>query len=161
MKLSLVILLAVFPSWAGSGSCQKHDAAVSVATSTANNDSNNNAAVNNIIRINVGSATFTATLADNDAAKAFSAMLPMTVSMTDLHGNEKYFDFSASLPTNTVNPGTINSGDLMLWGSKTLVLFYKTFPTSYSYTRLGKIDDPTGLAEAVGAGNITVTYNLE
>jgi hypothetical protein len=113
-----------------------------------------------IMRITVGSSVFTATLADNDTAAAFKAMLPATFNMTDVNANEKAYDLPRTLPTNPRNPGTIQAGDVMLYGSTTLVLFYKTFPTTYSYTRLGKVDDPSGLAAALGAGNVPVTFAL-
>ena len=81
--------------------------------------------------------------------------------MVELNRNEKYADLPRNLPTNASNPGTIQTGDLMLYGASTLVLFYKTFPTSYSYTRLGRIDDVAGFAAALGSGNVTVIYELE
>ena len=59
----------------------------------------------------------------------------MTVKMADLNANEKFFDLSTGLPT---HPRTLQSGDLMLYGSRTLVLVYRTFATTYSYTRLGR-----------------------
>lgn len=113
------------------------------------------------MKITIGSNVFIATFSDNETAAAFKEKLPMTIPMTELNGNEKYFDLSDHLPTAASNPGTIQTGDLMLYGSLTLVLFYKTFSTSYSYTRLGRIDDPSGLAAALGTGNTTVTFELE
>ena len=116
---------------------------------------------NSKIKIKVNSQTFTATLLDNKSVKAFKEMLPLTMKMTELNGNEKYFDLPNSLPTNSYNPQTIKTGDLMLYGSKTFVLFYKTFSTPYSYTKLGCLDDVTDLTTALGSGNVTVTFELD
>lgn len=116
--------------------------------------------MNDTIIITVGNQVFTATLESNAAAIEFKKMLPLTIDMRDLNNNEKFFDFSNNLPANASNPRIINAGDMMLWGSNTLVLFYKTFNTAYSYTRLGKIEKPSGLSQALGSGNVTVTFEL-
>ena len=116
---------------------------------------------NEKIKITVNSKTFTAILFDNNSAKEFKKMLPLTITMTELNGNEKKYDFQKNFQTNPFNPETIKNGDLMLYGSKTLVLFYKTFPTSYSYTKLGKVIDETGFASALGVVNVTVTFEME
>lgn len=110
------------------------------------------------MKITIGSAVFIATLDDNATTKAFKAMLPLTINMNELNGNEKFFDLLNDLPINATKPATIQNGDLMLYGSKTLVLFYKTFSTSYSYTRIGRIENPSGLSAALGSGNATVTF---
>lgn len=113
------------------------------------------------IRITVNGKTFTATLLDNNSVKAFKEILPLTIQMIELNRNEKYYDLPNSLPANAPDPGVIQNGDIMLYGSKTLVLFYKTFSTSYRYTKLGSLDDITGWAAALGSGNVTVTFELE
>ena len=75
------------------------------------------------LKILVGANVFTATLYNNATATAFKAKLPIIISMSELNGNEKYFDLSYNLPTNALNPGTIQTGDLMMYGANTLVLF--------------------------------------
>lgn len=120
-----------------------------------------NPAMNHTLKITVGASSFTARLADHDAANAFKSLLPLTIIMNELHGNEKYSRLQKNLPTAPVNTDTIHTGDLMLWGSDTLVLFYRTFSASYSYTKLGHIDDTKGLAKALGNGNVKITFELK
>ena len=112
------------------------------------------------INIIIGSKTFTATLADSETGEAFAALLPLTVTMNELNGNEKYHYLNSSLPTAAYQPGTIHAGDLMLYGNNCVVLFYETFNSSYSYTRIGAIDNPSGLAEALGVGNVSVRFEF-
>ena len=112
----------------------------------------------NIVMIKIGDKEFSATLYDNQTAAAFKNMLPLTLDMSELNRNEKYFYLSDSLPNNSERVGTISAGDIMLYGSSCVVLFYETFNTSYSYTKIGHIDDVTGLRDAVGRGNVKVTF---
>ncbi len=107
----------------------------------------------------VGERRFAITLADTRAARAFAAMLPLTLDMEELNGNEKKKDLPNALPTDTYQPGTIRNGDLMLWGSRTVVIFYLTFDSAYSYTRLGRVDDPAGLAQALGRRDVRVIFS--
>ena len=150
-RLLFVAFLAV--SLVSCASCSKN-----TVTSASNSNTNSTGSK---MKIKIGNSTFTATLYDNQAATAFKSLLPLTVNMIELNGNEKYVDLSRSLPTSASNPGTIQNGDLMLYGSSTLVLFYKSFSTSYSYTKIGRIDDVTGLVAALGSGNVSMTYELE
>ena len=109
----------------------------------------------------VGERRMAVTLADTEAARAFVARLPMTLDMTDLNGNEKKFDLPKDLPATASRPGTIRNGDLMLYGANTVVLFYLTFDSPYSYTRLGRVDDPNGLAQALGPHGARVLFSRD
>lgn len=112
------------------------------------------------MKIIVGVNSYVATLYDNETANAFAALLPLSITMNELNGNEKYYYLSGNLPNSPSNPSTIQNGDLMLYGSNCIVLFYETFSTSYSYTKIGTVDNPTGLKTALGQNNPTVTFEL-
>ncbi|HBP41240.1 MAG TPA: hypothetical protein DD644_05740 [Halomonas sp.] len=108
----------------------------------------------------VGERRFSITLAGTEAAHAFAALLPISMDMGDLHGNEKYADLPQALPTNASRPGTIHNGDLMLYGTKTLVVFYLTFDSTYSYTHLGRVDDTDGLIQALGRDSVRIDFSM-
>ena len=109
----------------------------------------------------VGERRFAITLADNAAARAFAAQLPLTLEMSELNGNEKHAELPKPLPAKASRPGTIRSGDLMLYGADTLVVFYLTFQSSYSYTRLGRVDDPSELSRALGPRGVRVVFSKD
>ena len=154
MKDLFLIVSYAFSIFTSSASCENDNAAPGQVNINANPSGSK-------MIIRIGTSTFNATLYDNATASAFTSMLTLTLDMVELNGNEKYADLSRSLPTKAGNPGTIQSGNLMLCGSSTLVLFYKSFSTSYTYTMLGRIDDVTGLAAALGPGNVNVTFELD
>ena len=114
----------------------------------------------NNIQIQINNKTFTAELEDNDTAAAFKEKLPLTLDMNELNGNEKYA-YGVSLPSDAESVNKIEEGDLMLFGDDCLVLFYDSFSTSYSYTKIGHITDTDGLADAVGDGSVQITFSAE
>jgi hypothetical protein len=109
----------------------------------------------------VNGQRFAMTLADTAAARALRAQLPLTLDMADLNRNEKHADLPRALPGDARRPGTLRRGDVMLYGTRTLVVFYETFPSSYAYTRLGRLDDPAALATLLGTGAARVSFEAE
>lgn len=158
MKYTIALLILSLTFY--TVSCSKGVEAAMTDGSTRNNTGNNNQAGNKM-KITIGSVIFTASLNDNVTVTAFKAMLPLTINMSDLNANEKFFYFSTILPTNASPGGSIRGGDLMLYGNNCLVLFYESFNTSYSYTRLGRVDNNTGLASTLGLRNVVVRFELE
>ena len=109
----------------------------------------------------VGERRFAITPADTEAARAFAALMPLTLDMEELNGNEKKKELQDALPTDDSRPGTIRDGDLLLWRSRTVVIFYLTFDSPYAYTRLGRVDNPAGLSQALGRGNVRVMFSRQ
>ena len=135
-----------------------------VSNAPTNNNNNVQAGIsmnqNRSIQIQIDNKTFNATLEDNPTVEAFIKKLPLDVELEELNGNEKFYRFNDGFPTSDTKPDIIRTGDLMLYSSSYFVIFYKDFATSYSYTRLGKIEEVEGLVEALGENNIRVKINF-
>jgi hypothetical protein len=160
MKHLLTTILILTSLSLSMASCDKDKQATAAAESDINNE-NTTDPTGGKMKITIGSSVFTVTLYDNQAVTAFKAMLPLNINMGDLNANEKFYYFSSTLPTSASAGGDIQVGDLMLYGNNCLVLFYKSFNTSYSYTRLGKIDNISGLIAALGSGSVNVKFELQ
>ncbi len=106
------------------------------------------------IKVNINGIIYEVTVLDNETTKAFINKLPQEFNMQELNGNEKYVYLDYELPTNSINPKQITKGDIMLYGNDCLVIFYKSFETNYSYTKIGHIDNLVDL----GRGTINVKF---
>lgn len=115
-----------------------------------------NVMADSAIVISIADKKFIAEIEDTVTGKAFVEKLPLTLEMGELNGNEKYC-YGVTLPTAARRYDTIEAGDLMLYGSNCVVLFYDT-AGGYSYTRIGKLKSTEGLASALGKGSVSVTF---
>ena len=114
----------------------------------------------NII-ITIKNKKYEAILYDNSTTKELIKKFPITITMSDLNGNEKYYNFSKSFSTSSENVANINKGDIMLFGDNCLVIFYKSFSTRYKYTKLGYIKNLEDLENSLGKGDIEITFILK
>ncbi|WP_346663068.1 cyclophilin-like fold protein [uncultured Merdimonas sp.] len=113
------------------------------------------------MNVNVNGQDFTATLEQNSAVSALVQMMengPVTLQLSDYAGFEKVGPLGQSLPASN-SQTTTQSGDIVLYQGNQIVMFYGS--NSWSYTRIGRIDDLTGWEEALVSGDVTVTLSVE
>lgn len=113
------------------------------------------------MNVQVGDVVFSATLEKNEAVDAFVEMMqenPVVIQMSDYSGFEKVGSLGTSLPVSN-SQTTTHAGDIVLYNGNQIVIFYGS--NSWSYTRLGHIDDLTGWEEALGSGGVTVSFSLQ
>ena len=113
------------------------------------------------MNVNVNGQDFTATLENNSAVDTLVQMMengPVTLQLSDYAGFEKVGPLGQCLPASD-SQTTTHAGDIVLYQGNQIVMFYGS--NSWSYTRLGHIDDLTGWEEALGSGDVTVTLSME
>lgn len=112
------------------------------------------------MNLQIGDSTFTAILEENSAVESLLGLMetaPLVIQMSDYSGFEKVGSLGTNLPTSNQQT-TAQSGDIVLYNGNQIVIFYGT--NSWSYTRLGKVDDLTGWKKALGNGDVTVTFSI-
>ena len=113
------------------------------------------------MKVQIGNATFTAALEDNAAVHELIQMMkesPITIEMSDYSGFEKVGSLGQNLTTDNYQTTTV-AGDIVLYNGNHIVMFYGS--NSWSYTRIGHIDDLTGWEDALGSGSITAVFSVE
>ena len=120
---------------------------------------NNNEKENKMAKIyaNLNNEKLEINLEENSTTSALVKLLPLDITMNDLNKNEKYAYLDDSLPTNTYSPKHIEAGDVMLFGDNCLVIFYESFDTSYSYSKIGHINNLPSLDD----GNISISIDVK
>lgn len=154
-KFRILLLIAIFLSVGVTGCTSQNGTEINdenVMIQGENKEMKINVIVNDI--------TFTASLEQNEAVDALLDMMnegPVTIDMQDYAGFEKVGALPASLPTQDQRI-TTQPGDIVLYQGNQIVMFYGTH--SWSYTRLGHIDNLSGWQEALGNENVTTVLSL-
>lgn len=113
------------------------------------------------MKITIGDQELLAAFADNSSAEEFRELLaqgPLTIEMEDYGGFEKVGPLGTTLTRNDTRI-TTEPGDVILYQGNQITIYYGT--NSWSFTRLARIDDPSGLQEVLGEGTVSVTFSLE
>ena len=106
------------------------------------------------MKVMINEVEYTIQLENNNTAKRLYELAPFEATMNELNGNEKYIYLTSDLPIDLYKPGHIEQGDVMLYDNNCLVIFYKSFETQFSYTKIGHIDNLPDL----GSGSIFVKF---
>ncbi len=112
-----------------------------------------------MIQFTVGDHSFLATLEDNASANELRELLqsgPVTMSASNYGGFEKVCSLGTALPSNDVQT-TTQAGDIMLYNSNRIVIFYGS--NSWAYTRLARVvdEDIPGLRDILSGSETEVT----
>lgn len=158
MKANLLILFCLILVLSGCSSIKEDS--ISEGSTTSEDKNILMESEEKKLKLQIGDKNYSALLYDSPTNDDLEALLPLKLSFSELNGNEYYAYLDQNLQSAPEKIGDIEVGDIMLYNSNCLVLFYESFSSNYSYTPIGKIIDPTGIAEALSSNN-WITISLE
>lgn len=110
--------------------------------------------------ITIGDYSFEVTLEDNETTEELIEILedgPIVIDMKDYSGFEKVGPLGRNLPRNDTQT-TTHRGDIVLYNGNNIVVFYGS--NSWSYTRIGKVEDLDNWEKALGSGDVTIELSI-
>jgi len=114
------------------------------------------------IIVKVGDKALTATLIDSKTAKDFVSLLPLTLTMNDLFGREKFGHLPRPISTEGKRTHTYEVGDIAYWSpGPDVAIYYRNDGEKIpepGIIVIGKID--SGVAALDVAGSVKVTIEL-
>ena len=99
--------------------------------------------------------------ADNDSVKALKNLAKdgLTINMSKYGGFEQVGSIGSTLPSSDTRI-TTNPGDIVLYSSNQIVIFYDS--NTWSYTKLGHINlSKSELTDLLGDEDVVITLSLE
>ncbi len=115
------------------------------------------------MKMTIGDAQVNVAWENNDSVRALMDLCrenPLTVEMSMYGGFEQVGSLGKRLPSNDTYT-TTSSGDIVLYSSNQIVVFYGS--NSWEYTRLGHITDrdQAGMSGLLSGGDVTITISME
>ena len=98
---------------------------------------------------------------DNDSVKALKNLAKngLTINMSKYDGFEQVGSIGSTLPSSDTRI-TTNPGDIVLYSSNQIVIFYDS--NTWSYTKLGHINlSKSELTDLLGDEDVVITLSLE
>ncbi len=115
------------------------------------------------IHLNLDGKVIAATLADSEAARAFAAMLPLTITLYDLFGREKFGALPGprpgAMPRAATRTHDCGPGDIICWtAGPDLAVFHGHARKAVTggFHLLGKIDAGVDAFDVAGPTEVTI-----
>ena len=135
---------------------------ITITTSSDDNPTTKeNGTANMELTLKIDSTEVEVIWADNDSVKALKNLAKdgLTINMSKYGGFEQVGSIGSTLPSSDTRI-TTNPGDIVLYSSNQIVIFYCS--NTWSYTKLGHINlSKSELTDLLGDEDVVITLSLE
>src|SRR5882724_11429215 len=117
------------------------------------------------LTLTVGARTITATLIDSKTTRDFVSLLPLTLTMNDLFGGEKFAHLPRAISTEGKRSHTSEVGNIAYWSpGSDVAIFYRNDGEKIPNPGLiviGKLDSGVDALDVAGSVKVTIELHDE